>query len=49
MTKKTIENAVTAHALRSEDIKRDVKHSDTVKPHEANWADTRHTLFSTSA
>jgi hypothetical protein len=49
MTKKTNEKSVTGHALRIEDTKRDVKLSEKVAAHEANWADTRHLLFSTSA
>ncbi|KEO61820.1 hypothetical protein [Thioclava indica] len=49
MTKKTKETAVNGHALRIEDTKRDVKLNDKVAPHEADWADTRHLLFSTSA
>ncbi|WP_417807344.1 hypothetical protein [Thioclava sp.] len=49
MTKKTNEKSATGHALRNEDTKRDVKLNDKVAAHEANWADTRHLLFSTSA
>ncbi|MBN2741335.1 MAG: hypothetical protein JXR35_10575 [Rhodobacteraceae bacterium] len=49
MTKKTNEKSATGHALRTEESKRDVKLSEKVAAHEANWADTRHLLFSTSA
>ena len=49
MTKKTTDSAVTGHAKRIEDTKRSAKNTESSKPQECDWADTRHLLFSTSA